>query len=164
MYWTAKLCTPHSSNCCTCLEDGLLLWKDGPVAYDADAPASAPPTPRVTEAMLDERHLWAVIVEAVPYALEKCAFGSSLPSGVIKHSNLTGGRPAYCAGEIVFLTVSELIVNGCSGRYGPRTREEMYDVARAFRRSGYGVWTMGFDAETNRPFPFIGGPLPQRVP
>jgi hypothetical protein len=113
------------------------------VAYDADAPASAPPTPRVTEAMLDERHLWAVIVEAVPYALEKCAFGSSLPSGVIKHSNLTGGRPAYCAGEIVFLTVSELIVNGCSGRYGPRTREEMYDVARAFRRSGYGVWTMG---------------------
>jgi hypothetical protein len=144
-------------------EDGLLFWKDGPVAYDADAPESAPAGPAMTEAMLEGRYLWAVMEEAVPYALEKSAFGSSLLSGVIKHSNLTGGQPAYSAGEILLLSESELIVNGCSGRYGPRTYEEMEEVALAFHQSGYRVWTMGFDKEANRPFPFIGGPLPQWV-
>jgi hypothetical protein len=148
-------------------EDGLLFWKDGPVPYKpykVESRQNTPASPQLTEAMLDGRHLWTVMEETVPYAPERCEFGSSLPSGVVKHSNLTGGQPAYSGGEVIVLSESEVIVNGCSGRYGPRTPQEMQDVALAFRQSGYWVWTMGFDTEANRPFPFIGGPLPQWVP
>ena len=131
--------------------EGLCVLMDGPVGPDADKPAMAPLISDKSEA-----HLWVVGTDDVRHALEKCPFGMTLTLRVIKHTNLTGGGLASSGGELLMLDERSIIVNGCSGRYGPRSESEMKDVALAFRRSGYRVWSMGFDSETNRPFPFIG--------
>lgn len=132
-------------------QDGLLHWSDGD-----GAPARSLSAPLLESHQTQEAHLWAVRSDDVVHAIEHCAFGSGLESGVIKHTNLTGGSPAYSGGELLFLPDGTLVLNGCSGRYGPRTKNELDSVAKAFAKSGYGVWCMGFDEETNRPARFIG--------
>ncbi|MDR7270672.1 hypothetical protein J2X20_003330 [Pelomonas saccharophila] len=130
--------------------DGLLQWIDGV------PPVERPPTPLLDLQQVQAAHLWVVRAEDVVHAGERCEFGDSLESGVIKHTNLTGGAAAYSGGELVFLSDGTIVVNGCSGRYGPRSKAELDSVARAFAQSGYGVWSMGFDEETNRPARFVG--------
>lgn len=131
--------------------DGLLQWIDG------IAPARpAPSAPLLNSADVERAHLWVVRADDVVHAAERCQFGQTLESGVIKHTNLTGGGPAYSGGELLFLDATTIVVNGRSGRYGPRTREELDLAVHAFAESGYGVWSMGFDDEANRPAPFIG--------
>lgn len=132
--------------------DGLCIWKDGAAA----ALSSQPSVPRIDDTMTVGLKLWAVRDENVVHADESCPFGRGLETGVIKHTNLTGGGNAYCAGELIFVAESTIIVNGFSGRYGPRTADEMKDVALAFQKSGYHVWSSGFDEEAGRPYPFIG--------
>jgi hypothetical protein len=140
--------------------DGLKLLQDGPVGADAGSP-SAPP--RLTPAHKADAYLWAVRPSDVCHAYENCAFGRSLETGVIKHTNLTGGGAASSGGELLFLKNDTIVVNGCSGRYGPRSKDEMDKVVVAFRQSGYRVWSMGYDDEANRGFPFVGV-TPQWVP
>lgn len=134
--------------------DGLKVWADGSQAPVATASS---PAPLLTSANLKDCMLWVVREDDVVWAPEKGPFGKKLESGVIKHTNLTGGAAAYCGGELLVLE-DELIVvvNGCSGRYGPRNSTEMDEVAKAFAQSGYGVWSMGYDEEAARPLPFIG--------
>lgn len=131
--------------------DGLVQWSDG------NGVAAEPPTPPLLEvAQTLQAHLWAVREDDVVHAGERCGFGASLETGVIKHTNLTGGAAAYSGGELLFLQDGTIVINGCSGRYGPRTKAELESVAKAFARSGHGVWCMGFDEETNQPARFIG--------
>lgn len=132
--------------------DGLLLWMDGPVTTKQKAPTP----PLLTKEQVTLAHLWVVRDEDVAHAEEQCDFGKKLESGIIKHTNLTGGNSAYSGGELLFIDESTIVINGNSGRYGPRGSEEMERVAQAFAKSGYNVWSMGFDTETNRPTPFIG--------
>jgi hypothetical protein len=143
--------------------DGLLVWQDGPVNPAAASEMDDTATPTITQAMIDGRYLWAVTELQVPHAPERCHFGEGLPSGIVKHSNLTGGRSAYCGGEVLKISDKEIIINGWSGRYGPKSEAEMRAVAAAFKKSGYYVWQMGFDPEAARAYPFIG-PSPQWVP
>lgn len=112
--------------------------------------------PLLSETQIDGRHLWVVRKDDVVHAEERCAFGSTLKSKVIKHTNLTGGDAAYSGGELIFLDVSTVVVNGCSGRYGPKSAVELKQLAKAFADTGYRVWSMGFDEETNRPTQFLG--------
>jgi hypothetical protein len=100
--------------------------------------------------------LWVVRDEDVPYASESCQYGRGLESQVIKHSNLTGGRPAFSAGELILLDEKTVVITGCSGRYGPRSPGELEAVAKAFKLSGYISWCMGFDEEAGFPLPFVG--------
>lgn len=131
--------------------DGLLCWVDGPGA------SSKPEQPPLLEAhQTQHAHLWVVRDVDVVHAEERCAFGASLETRVIKHTNLTGGKAAFSGGELLFLDESTVVINGCSGRYGPRSKTELDMVAQAFAKSGYSVWSMGFDEETNRPTQFIG--------
>jgi hypothetical protein len=134
-------------------EDGLLLWERGPIG---DESGEDPGAPTITSDMDETKFLWVVELTRVPYAPERCEFGKSLESGVIKHSNLTGGGDAHCGGEMIKIDNDNIVVNGRSGRYGPKSQEEMSAVAKAFRTSGYNVWSMGFDDEAARPLPFIG--------
>ena len=136
--------------------DGLKTWVDGPVLEASKQAASPPEQPRVSDSDLKERHLWVVRVEDVAFAMELCAFGRSLPKRMIKHTNLTGGGSAFGGGEVLFRNGNTIIVNGSSGRYGPRSADEMQALAVAFRKSGYNVWSMGYDRDANRPLPFIG--------
>lgn len=137
-------------------QEGLLLWRDGPYAGNSKTkPTIAAPNlpPDVISA---NQHLWVVRIQDVAYAPERCEFGRSLRSGVIKHTNLTGGEPAFSGGELYMIDHSNVVITGCSGRYGPSTREEMEAAAKAFANSGYGVWSMGWDDEADLPAPFIG--------
>lgn len=95
-----------------------------------------------------ELYLWAITSSEVPFALETAAFGKTLKSKVIKHTNLTGGSHAHSGGELWFLSDTEILVNGASGRYGPETNEELEDAAAAFKSVGYQVASLGFDEET----------------
>jgi hypothetical protein len=133
-------------------QDGLTQWTDG--QGRPPTPAGAPP--ELTSADCVKRALWVVRPEDVVHAREDCHFGKALASGVIKHTNLTGGLPAYSGGELINLDRNTIVINGCSGRYGPRTDSELKAVARAFADSGYGVWYMGWDDDTSRPAPFLG--------
>lgn len=134
--------------------DGLSIWHDGlGVSAGGDPPALEKDHPKI---------LWVVRADDVAHAPERCRFGAGLKDGVIKHSNLTGGRPAHCGGQLVFLEESVIALDGGSGRYGPRSKDEMTAVARAFRNSGYGVWSYGYDEENAWPFR-IGSRLPEWV-
>ena len=55
--------------------------------------------------------------EGVPFIKEMPipALNSEFP----KHTNLTGGQPAYVGGELRFPTGESLFVSGGSGRYNP---------------------------------------------
>jgi hypothetical protein len=134
---------------------GLEQWEDGPGAGEkGEPPELGRDAPGV--------RLWAIRPEDVVHAKERSAFASELETGVIKHTNLTGGRPAHCAGELVRLEADLVALNGASGRYGPTSSEEMTAVAKAFRSSGYGVWSYGYDEENDFPFRF-GSRLPEWV-
>lgn len=132
-------------------ENGLELWVTGIVVH----PSMQTVVPKMDNAMKSDTRLWAIREADVVHAHEFCDFGKSLETGVIKHTNLTGGAPAYCAGELLFVDESTIVVNGCSGRYGPTSEEEMLEAAKSFRNSGYNVWSQGFDEEADRPVPFF---------
>lgn len=131
--------------------DGLCSWKDG------TATARPPSQPPLLDGLqIRAARLWVVRQDDVVHAEEHGTFGAGLESGSIKHTNLTGGAAAFSGGELLFLDDDTIIVNGCSGRYGPRSKDELNLVVQAFLKSGYGVWSMGFDEETNKPARFIG--------
>lgn len=130
--------------------DGLLSWVDGSAA-DVGGPLQKPV---LSSDQLDGRHLWVVRQVDVVHASERSPFGKNVEKGVIKHTNLTGGEPAHSGGELIFLNETTICVNGRSGRYGPRTADEMSAAAEAFRKSGYHVWSCGFDSEAAQPYGF----------
>jgi hypothetical protein len=135
--------------------NGLLLWQDGPAGVNpVDAPGV--PVPVVSEEDDKAKYLWVIREDDVPYAAEACDFGKTLESKVIKHSNLTGGGTAYAGGELLILDKQTIVLNGSSGRYGPRSSQELQALARAFRESGYFVWYMAYDNDAGRALPFVG--------
>ena len=69
----------------------------------------------------------------------------------MKHTNLTGCQPAYLGGELIKLDREVLLLNGSSGRYPASSAEDLMRTARAFWESGYSVWCMGYDQDTNHP-------------
>lgn len=130
--------------------DGMHVLQDG-------AANTPPPSTAILPiAATEQINLWVVRLEDVVYAAENCEYGRQLETGTIKHTNLTGGTAAYAGGEIVFRDAHTIVINGKSGRYPVRDENELRQVAIAFKRSGYHVWSMGFDNEAGRPFPFVG--------
>lgn len=134
-------------------EDGLEEFVDGPGEKRRLPLQIAPLDPA---SLPTPRRLWVVRSADVVHAEEECAFGSARSAGKIKHTNLTGGAPAFAGGELVALDGVTLVVSGDSGRYGPRNADEMHHVALAFKESGYAVYSPGYDEEANRAFPLIG--------
>jgi hypothetical protein len=134
-------------------DDGAAELLDGSGSRANMAPKIAPLN---EELFPSPKHLWVVRTADVVHAAEACAFGATRDAGTIKHTNLTGGEPAFSGGEFVQLDGNTLVVSGDSGRYGPRTAEEMLDVSLAFRDAGYTVYSTGYDEEVNRAFPLVG--------
>jgi hypothetical protein len=96
-------------------------------------------------------HLWVIDASGVPYILERAPVAPALAGGRVKHTNITGGGPAACGGELWFETPTRLYVNGCSGRYGPAAPKQLDDAAEVFRDMGYEVISFGWDPATDRP-------------
>jgi hypothetical protein len=103
--------------------------------------------PRSEETAPEARHLWVIRTADVPVALEACAWGKTLQSKCIKHSNLTGGDDAHSGGEIWFINDDRIAINAQSGRYGAESDGEFNLIVAALRRSGYHVASMGFDLD-----------------
>jgi len=106
--------------------------------------------------------LWVVRENDAVHAAENCDFGQRLGNGRIKHTNLTGGHPAFCAGELLWADNRRVLISGCSGRYGPRNSTELQSAAVAFTNAGYSVWSTGYDEGTGFCFKF-GASIPIEV-
>jgi len=102
-------------------------------------------------------HLWVIAQNDVPFALEQVEWGKGLESGVIKHTNLTGGSDAHCGGELWFIDQESVILGGSSGRYGPQNEQELKDAVNSFAACNYKVAHMGFDEDTGQPFTVLVG-------
>ncbi len=91
--------------------------------------------------------------DELPFILERAAVTPPLESGLVKHTNLTGGKTACCGGEMWFDPADDGLVyaNGCSGRYGPRTSAELSNAMAVIRAFGYTVVSFGWDEDANKP-------------
>jgi hypothetical protein len=105
-----------------------------------------------------EKYLWAIMPKAIPFALELLP-GIVLKRGRLAHTNLTGGADAHCGGEVWFIDSERIVINGGSGRYRPRSSEELEAVARAFKESGYKVASMGWDFGVDAPARSVRGEI-----
>lgn len=124
--------------------DGLQFFADA----IHDIRMSEPP--RVVDAR-GHTYLWVIGKQRVPVALESIDFGRTLKTCVIKHTNLTGGEAAHCGGELWFLSEKSVVISGSSGRYGPKTEQELTDAVLSFKVEGFEVASLGFDDETGYP-------------
>ncbi len=131
--------------------DGLLLFEE-PAGHLNHV--AAPPTNE--ENAGNARYLWVIAHATTPYVLEACDFARLMPLGLIKHTNLTGGAEAHCGGEAWFINERTVIINGRSGRYGPRDEEQLRRAGLALKAYGYSVGMLGFD-ETNVPMAIVVG-------
>ncbi|HUT54073.1 MAG TPA: hypothetical protein VM658_11845 [bacterium] len=98
-------------------------------------------------------HLWVIDQSGIPYILEHALVTRPLQSGRVTHTNLTGGAPASCGGEIWFDPADEVLVyiNGCSGRYGPDNSRKLEDAVEVVRQLGYNVPSFGWDSDADKP-------------
>lgn len=103
-------------------------------------------------------YLWVIIENSIPAALEAAMVGKSLRTGIIKHTNLTGGDKAHCGGEVWFIEDTTVVLNGSSGRYGPSLFDDnqIIDAGRVFKEQGYRVAVLGMD-ETGHPATLLVG-------
>ena len=92
------------------------------------------------------RYLWVIDDRGIPYVIE--APMKALRNNLPKHTNLTGGGPAYMGGELWFSSGSNMYLSGGSGRYPPRDQGQMDDAAGVFEAYNYVVTSLGWDTET----------------
>lgn len=102
-------------------------------------------------------YLWVISSKDLPFAPESLFAGKHLISGVIKHTNLTGGQPAHSGGELWFIDSKRLLIGGQSGRYGARSGQELLDAALSFKNLDYTVASLGYDTETGKSFTVLIG-------
>jgi len=98
-------------------------------------------------------HLWVITSTDVPYILERQQVSPALETGVVKHTNLTGGGIACCGGELWFETpnAKKIYINGLSARYGPESQQQLTDAVEVFEQMGYNVVNFGWDKGANLP-------------
>lgn len=89
----------------------------------------------------------------VPYLIENSliVLNGRLP----KHTNLTGGGPAYVGGELWFLDTSTLYVSGGSGRFPPVDEKQLDAAISVFVSFGYAVSSLGWNPITDRARRFL---------
>ena len=99
-----------------------------------------------------DKFLWVVRSADVPYAPERGATGRTIAGrGKLSHTNLTGGADAHCGGELWFRNHRSVWLTGGSGRYEPRSAQELEAVVDALRTAGYEVTSAGWSAERGGP-------------
>lgn len=100
-------------------------------------------------------YLWVIIPDAVPVVLEtgEDVQPPPLSMGVAKHTNLTGGGPACCGGELWLDSVDAYYfhVTGGSGRYGARSPQQLADAVHVFEQFGFAVRSAGWSDENDCP-------------
>ncbi len=132
--------------------DGVFLILSGNFP---DVMVGSPPTTDPERLSNKTRYLWVLTPTATPSVLENV--NSTKGVVVAKHSNLTGGEPAHCGGEVWFAMANKIFLSGSSGRYGPATQAQWVTTVELFRKLGFLVADLGWDEGTNRPFAILKG-------
>lgn len=91
------------------------------------------------------RYLWVINDAGIPFIKEIPI--AALNGREPKHTNLTGGSPAYIGGELWFETNTQLFVSGGSGRYPPYGAEQLADAVNVFEAYQYAVISLGWNEE-----------------
>lgn len=125
--------------------------------FPQDSKAVKYAEPPKTKASKVNTYLWVIGQSENPIAFENLEVGRGLESEIIKHTNLTGGGLAHCGGELWFVSEDKVFINGCSGRYGPLSGQELEDAAHAFRTEGFKVASAGYNDETGYPYAVLVG-------
>lgn len=103
----------------------------------------------------DNCYLWVILPDSVPVILETADAVQPPPlsMGMAKHTNLTGGAPACCGGEVWLdaLRRDYLHVTGGSGRYGARSPTQLADAVHVFEQFGFAVRSAGWSVENDCP-------------
>ena len=101
------------------------------------------------------RHLWVIVPAEVRVILETApdVRPPPLSLGVAKHTNLTGGGPAACGGELWLDPADnrKLYANGGSGRYPPRTPKQLEDAIQVLAGLGFTVVSAGWSEDNDVP-------------
>ncbi len=118
--------------------DGLRVLDRAP----AQAVSLGTPPPSRTEPGAN-CYLWVIDMNGIPYIRE--APISSIAGKKPKHTNITGGGPAYLGGELWFESDSRLWVSGGSGRYSPIDGVQLDCAVQVFRDFRYDVTSLGWD-------------------
>lgn len=132
-------------------KNGLRLLDRAPASWGV---VSSPPESWPEYEDHKKRYLWVIDSRGVPCLYEYCEASSALTSGRAKHTNLTGGKSASSGGELYFRSDTEIFVSSASGRYAPRTVDEIRDAALFLKEYGYVVCSFGWDEEQGVPSRF----------
>jgi hypothetical protein len=120
-----------------------------------DFETGIPPQERSDDGL--NKYLWVVRAQNVPRILESGPAGRSLTRGRVAHTNLTAGEAAYCGGELWFRDTRSFWMSGGSGRYPPRSSDELEFMVKLLTGCGYSVCSFGWDQEVNGPARFLRG-------
>ena len=99
-------------------ESGLRTLGNAPIS---DVVFGRPPKP--TSYLGNNTYLWVIDLRGIPYLIENPL--KILDDRLPKHTNLTGGGPAYVGGELWFMDTSALYVSGGSGRFPPTNERQL---------------------------------------
>ncbi|MFA6062871.1 MAG: hypothetical protein WC736_09745 [Gallionella sp.] len=103
-----------------------------------------------------KKFLWVVTPDDVKYAHEKSELAQShCKRGRLAHTNITGGKEAHSGGQLAFLKHIEdsnpaIVLDGDSSRYSPRSEEELNDIATCFSKTGFDIYSLGWNEEEAR--------------
>ena len=67
---------------------------------------------------------------------EKAKATTRLTLKKAKHTNISGGSKAHSGGELWFISKDTVLLNGCSGRYGPRSEIKLNEIIDIFKTTG----------------------------
>lgn len=110
--------------------------------------------PAVRPGDAEASHLWVISPESIPVLLETAPDANPpLVNGKAKHTNLTGGAPACCGGEMWLDSADPklLYVHGGSGRYGARSAQQLAQAVDLIAGYGFEVRSAGWSDEANVP-------------
>jgi len=126
-----------------------LVSEDGVIDVVAAPLSKTTGRPGTTEG----KHLWVIVPEHLLAVLETAPVRPPLQSGVVKHTNLTGGEPACCGGEVWADSVdpSKVYVNGGSGRYPPKDPKQLEAAVEVFADLGFRAVSAGWDEQNDVP-------------
>lgn len=92
------------------------------------------------------RYLWIIDNSGIPHIVESPL--GYLDGHLPKHTNLTGGSPAFVGGELWFSTGHRIFVSGGSGRYPPRDSYQLQDACEVFEAFNYDVSSLGWNEQS----------------
>lgn len=103
------------------------------------------------------KYLWVIKDNGVPIILESGPLGQTTARKHLSHTNLTGGLPAGCGGELWFSEGNKILLNGASSRYKARSPEELIDATKLFEICEYKVSSFGWDDDRAWPVKYPRG-------